>query len=164
MEKSRRAFFKQGLAGALLLGAAPLVNAAPDPAKPKTAPAVNPFHLGMAGYTFVNFDLLRSKVLEFADVIQPGKESELLSVVKHNLRNRYGVATDEQLEAASSINVEAISYALQSPTFYFNGSNIVFYFNPYEIGPWAIGTVEVPVSVYELEGIISPEAKKLLNE
>ena len=57
MEKSRRAFFKQGLAGALLLGAAPLVNAAPDPAKPKTAPAVNPFHLGMAGYTFVNFDL-----------------------------------------------------------------------------------------------------------
>lgn len=114
--------------------------------------------------TFVNFDLLRSKVLEFADVIQPGKESELLSVVKHNLHNRYGVATDEQLEAASGINVEAISYALQSPTFYFNGSNIVFYFNPYEIGPWAIGTVEVPVSVYELEGIISLEAKKLLNE
>ena len=58
MEKSRRVFFKQGLAGALLLGASPLVNAAPDPAKPKTAPAVNPFHLGMAGYTFVNFDLV----------------------------------------------------------------------------------------------------------
>ena len=57
MEKSRRVFFKQSLAGALLLGASPLVNAAPDPAKPKTAPAVNPFHLGMAGYTFVNFDL-----------------------------------------------------------------------------------------------------------
>lgn len=29
----------------------------PDPVKPKAAKAVNPFHLGMAGYTFVNFDL-----------------------------------------------------------------------------------------------------------
>lgn len=56
MKHSRRTFFKQGLAGALLLGTSTIARAAlPDPVKPKAPKAVNPFHLGMAGYTFVNF-------------------------------------------------------------------------------------------------------------
>lgn len=47
--------FKQGLAGALLLGTSAIAKAGlPDPVKPKAPKAVNPFHLGMAGYTFVN--------------------------------------------------------------------------------------------------------------
>jgi sugar phosphate isomerase/epimerase len=56
----RRTFFKQSIAGAALLGASPLMamtNANTDAPKPKTKPAVNPFQLGMAGYTFANFDL-----------------------------------------------------------------------------------------------------------
>ena len=57
MKHSRRTFFKQGLAGALLLGTSTIARAAlPDPVKPKAPKAVNPFHLGMAAYTFVNFD------------------------------------------------------------------------------------------------------------
>ena len=58
MKESRRSFFKKGVAGALLLGTSSVMKAAlPDPVKPKAAKAVNPFRLGMAGYTFVNFDL-----------------------------------------------------------------------------------------------------------
>ena len=54
MKHSRRTFFKQGLAAALLLGTSTIARAAlPDPVKPKAPKAVNPFHLGMAGYTFV---------------------------------------------------------------------------------------------------------------
>jgi len=58
MKNSRRSFLKQGLAGALLVGAAPILHAQSlNVIKPKAAKAVNPFKLGMAGYTFVNFDL-----------------------------------------------------------------------------------------------------------
>jgi sugar phosphate isomerase/epimerase len=58
MKNSRRSFVKQGLAGAILLGATPVINAFPaNEVKPKAAKAINPFQLGMAGYTFVNFDL-----------------------------------------------------------------------------------------------------------
>jgi sugar phosphate isomerase/epimerase len=40
-----------------------------DPVKPKPPKAVNPFHLGMAGFTFVNFDLDTTlKTLERLDV------------------------------------------------------------------------------------------------
>jgi sugar phosphate isomerase/epimerase len=58
MKHNRRSFFKQGLAGALLLGAAPWLKAsAADGIPPKPAQKTNPFFLGMAGFTFVNFDL-----------------------------------------------------------------------------------------------------------
>lgn len=70
MRNSRRSFMKQGLAGALLLGAAPAIHALQvDAIKPKAAKAVNPFQLGMAGYTFVNFDLETTlKILKRLDV------------------------------------------------------------------------------------------------
>ena len=70
MENSRRSFFKTGLAGAILLGAASVAKAGlPDPVKPKAAKAVNPFHLGVAGYTFVNFDLETTlKTLQRLDI------------------------------------------------------------------------------------------------
>ena len=63
-------FFKKGLAGAILLGTASVAKAGlPDPVKPKAAKAVNPFHLGMAGYTFVNFDLETTlKTLQRPDI------------------------------------------------------------------------------------------------
>ena len=70
MNRTRRTFFKQGLAGALLLGAAPFVKAGvTDPVKPKAPKAVNPFRLGMAGYTFVNFDINKTlDIMERLDV------------------------------------------------------------------------------------------------
>ena len=70
MNRTRRTFFKQGLAGALLLGAAPFVKAGvTDPVKPKAPKAVNPFRLGMAGYTFVNFDIDKTlDIMERLDV------------------------------------------------------------------------------------------------
>lgn len=58
MKQTRRTFFKKSMAGALLLGVASQANAfIANSIKPKAPKATNPFHLGMAGYTFVNFDL-----------------------------------------------------------------------------------------------------------
>ncbi len=70
MKHSRRTFFKQGLAGALLLGTSTIARAAlPDPVKPKAPKAANPFHLGRAGETFVTFDLeARWTALEGSDI------------------------------------------------------------------------------------------------
>lgn len=70
MKQTRRTFFKQGIAGAMLLGAGSWAAAAtPDPVKAKAAKTANPFRLGMAGFTFVNFDLDTTlKTLERLDV------------------------------------------------------------------------------------------------
>jgi sugar phosphate isomerase/epimerase len=64
----RRNFLKKSLAGVALLSASSLaaeqlvagtpgVSEAHDTIKPKTPKATNPFQIGMAGFTFVNFDL-----------------------------------------------------------------------------------------------------------
>jgi sugar phosphate isomerase/epimerase len=70
MKQSRRTFFRHGLAGALMLGATPWLNAAAiEQIKPKDPKKTNPFRLGMAGYTFVNFDLDTTlKTMERLDV------------------------------------------------------------------------------------------------
>lgn len=55
---TRRKFFKQSLAGALLLGTASMGQIGwAQSITPKAPKSINPFRLGMAGYTFVNFDL-----------------------------------------------------------------------------------------------------------
>ena len=64
---NRRDFIKRSLVGAAVLGAAPLtaeplisgINkvSADNAVKPKAPKATNPFKLGMAGFTFVRFDL-----------------------------------------------------------------------------------------------------------
>lgn len=60
MENSRRDFFKKSIAGMVMLGAGGITQVACTPAEKKeeaNTPVENPFHLSMAGYTFVNFDL-----------------------------------------------------------------------------------------------------------
>ncbi len=70
MNFTRRKFFKQSLAGALMLGATPMLHAAQAmPIRQKAAKSSNPFQLGMAGYTFVNFDLDKTlEILKRLDV------------------------------------------------------------------------------------------------
>ena len=74
MKQNRRSFMKRSLAGALLLGAAPMVAkaewvGAANQVTPKPPKANNPFQLGMAGYTFTNFDLETTlKTMERLDI------------------------------------------------------------------------------------------------
>lgn len=58
MKNSRRDFLKKSAAAAILLGMSTVTHAiVREPAKVKLKKAYNPFKLGMAGYTFVHFDL-----------------------------------------------------------------------------------------------------------
>jgi sugar phosphate isomerase/epimerase len=74
--QNRRNFLKTGILGTCALGIPTLLantcegqNAVDNKAKAKPAGATNPFKLGMAGYTFVNFDLLTTlKTLQRLDV------------------------------------------------------------------------------------------------
>ena len=78
--ENRRDFLKKGLIGAAVLSATPLVarpfisginEVSQDrtKAKPKGSTASNPFQLGMAGYSFLNFDLETTlKTLKSLDI------------------------------------------------------------------------------------------------
>lgn len=113
--------------------------------------------------SYVNFDVARSKVLGLNDLILPGKEADLTAVVLRALLVKYDVQSVEQLREQVGIYVDEIDFTASVPQFYLDDYAIVFHFNPYEIGPWAIGSVDVNVGLYELDGIIRPEIAKLLD-
>ncbi len=92
MKQTRRTFIKEGLAGAVLLGTNNLLRAndMPDSIKPKVTKAVNPFHLGMAGYSFTQFDIETTlKTMEHLDI-------HYLSIKDFHLPLN---STDEQIKA-----------------------------------------------------------------
>ena len=68
MGKSRRSFLKTGLASVALMSTVGMTNTGcATPARKEKA--TNPFRLGMAGFTFVNFDLETTlKTLQRLDV------------------------------------------------------------------------------------------------
>lgn len=70
MEKSRRTFFKKGLTCAVFMATPGIVKAhVADMVKSRVEKTVNPFHLGMAGFTFVAFDLETTlKTLQRLDI------------------------------------------------------------------------------------------------
>ncbi len=113
--------------------------------------------------SFVNFDVAEGKVLGFDDIVLPGRTADLTEAVKSALREQYNATTDEQLLELAGINAGAVDFSLQSPMFYFDGSNVVFYFNPYEIGPWAIGAVTVSLPWYSLDTLVRHEVLDLLG-
>ena len=77
---NRRDFLKKGMLGAAVLSAAPMAaeplfsslskeSLAADSLESNVVKAKNPFHIGMAGYTFLNFDLETTlKTLKSLDV------------------------------------------------------------------------------------------------
>ena len=46
---------------------------------------------------------------------------------------------------------------------YLTDSSIVFYYNPYDIAPWAVGPVVVEVPTYNLDQYLTPTVQSLLN-
>ena len=105
--------------------------------------------------TFVNYDIKNGRVACLDDLFKPGTDAEVVYAIKANLYGRYRAANDAELAEYSGINVEELHV---SPTFYIVDGYVVFHYNPYEVGPWVIGEIEVPVPVYQLDGLLTDEA------
>lgn len=110
--------------------------------------------------TFLNYDIKNGRVVCLGDLFKPGTDAEVMSAIKANLYELYRAANDAELEEYSGINVEELYV---TPTFYIADGYVVFHYNPYEVGPWVIGAIEVPVPVYQLDGLLTDEARDLLG-
>lgn len=107
---------------------------------------------------FLNYDIRRNKVLEFSDIFVEGSEQVLLDAVTAQLLDMYFAADLEELEENSGIFTDQI---FLTDNVYITGSEIVFFYNPYDIAPWAVGSIEVPLQEYDLEDVLTPQARSL---
>lgn len=105
--------------------------------------------------SFINYDVRNNSLLSFKDIFKEGCDSELLNIIKKKLCEKYYVDSISQLPEISGIFVDEI---FVTRNIFLTEDGVTFFYNPYDIGPWAIGVVEVPVEYYELDACLTPKA------
>lgn len=108
--------------------------------------------------TPLTYDLRAGKVLTYANLFTPGAEATLLPLIEDALASQYGVSGPKEL-AKAGFFTDQLTVSRQ--VFVADGQ-LVFHYNPYEIAPYVMGQIDVPIAPFAVESILTPEAKALL--
>lgn len=103
-----------------------------------------------------NFDIATGKLMTLSDIFVPGYESQLNSALMKALKSKTGLNSLNELKDAGYL------YSMDmfpSENFILNEETITFVYNPYEIAPYAMGSVELIITYSEVSQILSPEFK-----
>ena len=106
---------------------------------------------------FINYDVRGNKVLKFDDIFKADMQDELFELVKEELCERYYVKEVSKLKDVG-IFVEDL---FLTKNIYLTPTSVGFFYNPYEISPWAVGVVEVEIPDFMLKDYFTDEAKKI---
>lgn len=102
---------------------------------------------------FFTFDLQSGKPLELTHVLLPGFERALGQLLEQKLRQQFAIRGNESLGSFGFSLPESGMYA--SKNFYLDREGIGFYYNVYEIAPYAVGAIELRVSYEEISSWIA---------
>ena len=103
-----------------------------------------------------NFDIATGKVITLADVFAPGYESQLKNSLLKALKSKTGLNSMNELKEAGYL------YSMEmfaSENFILNDETITFVYNPYEIAPYAVGSIELVITYSEVSQILNPSFK-----
>lgn len=106
------------------------------------------------GITFRNsvIDLKNGDKMEEDDLFDEASLPLINNLILKKLELMNKVESPEELEQIGYFDVTQIS---QYKNFYLSDKGLVYTFNEGEIGAYALGTIEVPLTFQDLEGIIS---------
>jgi hypothetical protein len=107
------------------------------------------------GTTFRNtiVDLKTGEKLSEEDLFTEASLPLINDIILKKLEAQNKVGTPEELEQIGYFDVSQIG---QYKNFYLNEEGLVYTFNAYEIGAYALGTIEVKLTFHDLEGFVSP--------
>lgn len=109
--------------------------------------------------TFLNYDLKNNKILDYDDIFVENSDSLILDVIKGALCNQFYAKDLDELSTNSGIFVNDIHI---TKNVYFNDGDIVFYYNPFEIGPWSIGAVKVSIPLYTFDPCLTDAIREIM--
>lgn len=111
---------------------------------------------GNYGSRFVNFDLRTSKIIELKDIVSPRQMAGLTKLVEQVLRRHYGIRQDQSL-GDFGFSLKNNQFYLTN-NFYLNAEGIGFFYNIYEIGPYAIGSQDLFVPYKDAKAFLQKES------
>lgn len=105
------------------------------------------------------YDLVRGETMNLDNMFVAGSNDKLLEIVKQALATQLGTTVDKLDDAG--IFADQLCY-LGQPCIIEDA--IVFHYNPYEIAPYSMGSIDVNIWAGEIDEYLTPEAKKLLED
>lgn len=114
-------------------------------------------HPNSVVYPFT-YDLKAGRVLTLDNMFKAGTRDSVVNVIVNAVARQYNV-TPETLDKVM-ISRSLITYPGKP---YIAQDCVMFHYNPYDIGPYAIGSVDVMVYPYEIEKFMTPELKSVLD-
>ncbi len=107
---------------------------------------------GMYGSTFINYHIPTGNVLSSDDLFSPLATDSILSTIKTEAINRYnntGMLTSDEIKHFNN--------------FYLTDNSIIFVYQPYEIGAYALGLAEIAVNPYTISNYLTPLGKDIFG-
>lgn len=106
--------------------------------------------------TFTCFDAMTGAKIRLADILVAGYEPHLTRIAETKFRASNGIKPGMSLRDAGYTFFKDDRFALND-NFWIGPRGIAFFYNPYEIAPWAMGTTELLLTYREIRNLIKPE-------
>ena len=103
---------------------------------------------GNYGTDYTTVDLKTGKVVSLADILTPVGRQKLPALLAANFRKQYAVKPSETLQQAGLFD----NSIKPNGNFYVTGTTLTFCYTPYEIGPYAMGEIQIPIPLSQLAG------------
>lgn len=102
---------------------------------------------------FYNFNSQTGKVLQLKDILINDYEARLAGLIEQRLRYNFGIRSDQSLQNFGfSIPAEGLQ---PTENFYIKREGLGFFYNVYEIAPYAVGEIDIFIPYSELTSIIN---------
>lgn len=108
---------------------------------------------GMNTTRYLNYSLVNRRLITTESIFKPGSTTAILDLINASAKKHYpqeGALFPEPITGMGSIRITE--------------NDIVFVYQPYEIGPYSTGVVNIPVSRYDLYRFMTPEAYETLAD
>jgi hypothetical protein len=110
---------------------------------------------GLATVHYVNLDPRSGSRIALADLLEEGALPEVTRLAEARFREVRAVPDEVTLEDAG-FTFENNVFALPDD-FVLREDGLGFYYNPYEVAPYAMGPTEIVLSSAEIEDLLAPE-------
>lgn len=106
------------------------------------------------------YDFAEARVLDFSSIFLPEvKADSVMPIIREAIARQYSVPVNS-LERAGFF-ASQLTYPGKP---YIANNALYFHYDPYEIGPYSLGQVDVAVYPYEVDRYLRPSVKRLFDQ
>ncbi len=114
---------------------------------------------GNYGTSYTSVDLTSNKVFALKNIITEAGKQQLRSLLEKNFRNQYNLKPTDSLTEGGLFE----NKIEPNENFYLTEKGIGFSYVPYEIGPFAMGEINIFISFADLKNHLQDSFKKLIE-